>query len=264
MDYQSYYDDNYTIQTDATVTEIPNQSLEDIIGIPNSFITSLTLTYRDDSSNRKRNRDKSQETSPVIDDTSNSQKKQTHQTTKNPSPPTSKESKRQQETNYRSIQFHTYTDADSFIQSSTNNLKDWITYIPYFKIYRHAIIRDVDITLTIEKICNTLKKNLKIEIIHIEKMHRFNKEKKDLEPTNQIKLTFKVILYVQKVRTCMNCFRYGYSTNQCRSKSKYQNCAQNTHGNNESCTNSTKCLNCSQTHPALSPSCPSLKFSTES
>ena len=66
----------------------------------------------------------------------------------------------------------------------------------------------------------------------------------------------KVHLYVERIKTCQNCFRYGHNTKTCRSPKKCGICNQPAL-EDHSCTleETVKCLHCSKQHRTFSREC---------
>lgn len=67
----------------------------------------------------------------------------------------------------------------------------------------------------------------------------------------------KVFPFIERVKQCYNCFKYGRFQAQCRSTKKCIRCGNEHH---EMCTNELKCLNCQEEHHATSKNCKMLIF----
>ncbi|GBL95360.1 hypothetical protein AVEN_154773-1 [Araneus ventricosus] len=69
--------------------------------------------------------------------------------------------------------------------------------------------------------------------------------------------------YIPNPLGCFQYQRYGHSHQACRGKPKCAKCAASDHDTN-SCTSETlKCLNCAEAHPAYSKSCPKWQIEKE-
>lgn len=131
------------------------------------------------------------------------------------------------------------------------------SYIPRFLVIRQGVISDIHVDLEEDYLKNKIKMfdlHCKFEVISVNRIKKYiidkeTKEKK-LSNTKSVIVTCrtqilpkyiaighvrsKVSPYIQKVVLCYNCFRYGHSSNQCKSKGRCLNC-QGDHKINE-CT----------------------------
>lgn len=57
----------------------------------------------------------------------------------------------------------------------------------------------------------------------------------------------KIRPYIEPVKQCYNCYKYGHLSTVCRNKKKCRNCGDNFHGE---CNRNTSCMNCNGMHPA--------------
>ncbi|EFN65848.1 hypothetical protein EAG_02389, partial [Camponotus floridanus] len=51
--------------------------------------------------------------------------------------------------------------------------------------------------------------------------------------------------YVEAVKQCFNCYKYGHTKNKCKSKTKCPICGKDAHGE---CNNAPQCVNCGGRH----------------
>jgi len=118
-------------------------------------------------------------------------------------------------------------NANQFVQSNNLLPNNWLTYIPNYKIYRTGIVKGVDVSLSIEEICQGIKwmdRPLEIKLITRLKFRDRNNNN-DLKDSSTIKIEFlfnlfleflsiwsirtKVRPYINKVRRCYNCLRWS-------------------------------------------------------
>jgi len=140
------------------------------------------------------------------------------------------------------VNFKFSFDANKFVQSSDLLPENWVPYIPNYKIIRSGVVRGVDPTLTIEEIVQCIKwRDRPMEIRSIERMkYRDFRNNNELRESNSVKINFvsnllpefisiwsvrfKVRPYINKVRKCYNCLRWGHSSAFCRSSSVCPRC----------------------------------------
>ena len=72
----------------------------------------------------------------------------------------------------------------------------------------------------------------------------------------------KVHVYVNPVKTCKNCYRYGHSTKYCRSTPVCGECGKKQEANHHSCNEelSDNCLHCKGNHLTFPGECPQYHY----
>lgn len=174
--------------------------------------------------------------------------------------------------------FSNYKGANKFLQNDVLVNKGYEAFIPSHHLQCKGIVRFVDKNLTEEEIKEFSSINsLVTKIVEVRRMNRRVVEKSEkgqdkisFLPTGTICVIFsgrtipkeikifglpmKVIPFIEPVVQCQNCFIYGHSTSQCRSKSKCFKCSK-IHEPDVSCN--TLCMFCkSSEHQSKDPACP--------
>lgn len=137
--------------------------------------------------------------------------------------------------------------ANSLILSKYLKDKNLDIYIPKSSVLKQGVIKGLDIDITDEILKNRIKKFDEHCIFSVINTRRITKsiiDKKDNQKkiiqTKSVIVTFKtqnlpnyvalghvrleVTPYVQRVMLCYNCFRYGHTSKQCRSKKRCLKC----------------------------------------
>ncbi|KAG5869274.1 hypothetical protein JTB14_002078 [Gonioctena quinquepunctata] len=177
--------------------------------------------------------------------------------------------------NRMSVEFKTFSAANSFLNSEIIKSKGLECFIPGNNITCKGIIRYMDEDVTEKEIIdNTNTKLVNCKVINARRLNR----KKTVEgvttyvPSSTVCLTFSgkklpteieiyslytpVEEYRLPVIQCYQCLLYGHTKKQCRSKSICQNCAK-IHDTTVQCPNPTKCRHCqSVEHQSVSKQCP--------
>ncbi|CAL1281252.1 unnamed protein product [Larinioides sclopetarius] len=69
--------------------------------------------------------------------------------------------------------------------------------------------------------------------------------------------------YIPNPLRCFQCQRYGHSRQSCRGKPSCAKCAATDHDTSSCTSDSVKCVNCANSHPAYSKSCPKWQMEKE-
>jgi len=131
------------------------------------------------------------------------------------------------------VNFKYRHEANSFVDNDSNLPDNWIGYIPNYKVYRTGVVRGVDISLSEDEIRQGVKfldNNMEIRT-RLKYRDRFTMKLKD---SQSVKMEFALNLlpeylsicsvksnvrpYINRVRKCFNCFRWGHSAIFCRRK----------------------------------------------
>lgn len=148
------------------------------------------------------------------------------------------------------IIFSNYKGANNFLKNNVLEQKGYEIFIPSHHLQSKGIVRFVDRNLTVEEIKEFSTTNyLACKIIDVRRMNRrviekdvSGQDKVNYIPTGTICVTFsgrsipkeikifglpmKVVPYIEPVLQCQNCFIYGHSTPQCRSKTRCIVCSK--------------------------------------
>jgi len=175
--------------------------------------------------------------------------------------------------NIIAVNFKFSFDANNFVQSDNLLPENWIPYIPNYKIIRTGVVRGVDPSLSIDEILQVLKwRDRPMEVRSIERLKfRDMRNNNELKESNSIKIDFvsnllpefisiwnvksKVRPYINKIRKCYNCFKWGHSSTFCRNSSACSGCGFS--HESEDCSNeSFNCPDCKQLHAPFETICP--------
>ena len=185
--------------------------------------------------------------------------------------------------NYKfEIEFQYFSGANTFLINKIDSSLNMKAFIPTTLTHVKGIVKNIDQDITNEEI---IEFSSNVERFPITGVHRFTR--KTLEddgtvayiPTKTCLLTFRsqklpqkiklfncslpVDTYVERIRQCGNCGKYGHSTKICRNKTICLQCS-NEHPTQE-CDNVTegirnyKCVNCGLPHNANARICPVYK-----
>jgi len=141
------------------------------------------------------------------------------------------------------INFKFSFDANKFVQSD-NLPEGWIAYILNYKIVRSGIVRGVDLNLLIDEIYKGIKfMDRPIALKSITRLKFRDKNyNNELRDSFSIRIKFlsnllpefisiwnvrsKVRPFVNRVRKCFNCLRWGHSSAFCRSSPVCTGCGR--------------------------------------
>lgn len=170
--------------------------------------------------------------------------------------------------NRLSVSVKTAAMANYMVSSPLFNTYNQIAYIPTYLTYRQGVIKNIFSEITETEILENTRSTSKIN-----KVTRIFKKNDSGEkiPTTTVILNFEgqnlpehifiygirsaVEPYIQRVRQCFNCLRYGHLQNQCKSPARCANCGE-TH-NTRLCQNIgyVKCIYCGEQHQATNRRC---------
>lgn len=135
--------------------------------------------------------------------------------------------------------------------------KGYRAYIPRSFVAVSGVVSGVPVDMTTEEILENIRSD--VPILGINRLHRYEGANK-IE-TTRISIAFRsstlprevrlfcclnsVRPFINKPVLCLNCLRYNHKTENCRSKQRCTNCAQQHDGmETGDCPNSRKCLYC--------------------
>jgi len=175
--------------------------------------------------------------------------------------------------NIIAVNFKFSFDANQFAQSSDILPDNWVTYIPNYKINRTGIVKGVDSTLSSEEILQGIKlRDKPMEIKFEERLKFRDKENNnELKESTTVKIEFvsnllpeyitiwsvrsRVKPYINRVRRCYNCLRWGHSAAFCRRAPICPRCG-NKHNSDGCPSDSFICPDCKQSHVLFDYNCP--------
>jgi len=169
------------------------------------------------------------------------------------------------------INFKFSFNANNFVQ--LNNLPTgWVAYISNYKIVRSGVVRGVDLNLSIDEIHKGIKfMDRPIAIKSITKLkYRDRNYNNELRDSFSIRIEFlsnflpefisiwnvrsRVRPFVNRVRKCFNCLRWGHSSAFCRSSPVCTGCGRS-HILDSCVDNAFLCSDCDQLHPLFDTGC---------
>jgi len=174
--------------------------------------------------------------------------------------------------NIIAINFKFHFDANNFVQSIDLLPDNWIPYIPNYKIMRSGVVRGVDPSLSKEEIMQGIKwRDRPMEIRAIERLkYRDSRNNNELRESNSVKIDFVTNLlpeyisiwsvrsrirpYINKVRRCLNCLRWGHSSAFCRGLSMCSGCGDR-HETGDCSNEGFRCPDCKQLHSPFDTRC---------
>ncbi|XP_071567731.1 uncharacterized protein [Temnothorax nylanderi] len=169
------------------------------------------------------------------------------------------------------VEFEEYLEANAFVENKNLLPPDLSVYIPNYRIFRTGVIRNVDASLSCEEILDGISwPKGSVKILSLERMKYKDKTSDEIKDSLSIKATFasnllpefvyiwrvkcRVFPFVNKVRNCANCHRWGHSVAACRGESLCAGCGVS-HPATEPCTTTPCCINCRGNHASSDPSC---------
>lgn len=170
-----------------------------------------------------------------------------------------------------SIYFKSFAAANRFVDNSNKLPVGWYSYIPNYKIFRAAVVRGVNPNFSNEKILEMISwPGDSIKIKSIERLKYRANGSGDLRISSSIKLVLETDLlseyiyvakwklrvkpYINGVRRCGKCARWGHSTPFCRGSLRCAKCSLN-HPTEMCRSEIFKCCNCGGDHQSFDPIC---------
>lgn len=171
------------------------------------------------------------------------------------------------------VELNSYTLVNNLLNSDilpSNNLRG---YIPETILYRKAVVRNVDPSLSNEEILDMIESHIEIfNVRRVTKKANINNALQ-VQCTQTVILTFrgqvlpdfvviygakcKVLPYIYSVTQCLNCQRYGHISRQCRSNSRCASCGGDHISDNcDQPPEHINCINCKGPHASTSKHCP--------
>lgn len=167
-------------------------------------------------------------------------------------------------------------EANKFLQSNFDAVHDTESFIPFYNLHVHGVIRGVDTDITEQEIMHYINSTSTLKVIRV---HRFTKKvesdnKVTYEPLRLVKLTFRkqqlpahiylfyqrfqVSPYKEKVTVCGNCGKYNHREKYCRNPRRCVKCGLvHDKGQTECADVPLTCINCRMGHaPTDTKNCP--------
>jgi len=174
--------------------------------------------------------------------------------------------------NIISINFKYRHEANSFVENGGFLPDNLISYIPNFKIYRTGIVKGVDLSLNDNEIRQGIKfLDANIEIRSLSRLKYRDRETMELKDSTSVKIEFasnllpkylyiwsvrvRVKPYVNRIRRCYNCCRWGHSSLFCKGKESCPRCGGN-HRSDSCDVANFNCINCGGSHHSFDASSP--------
>ncbi|XP_036146450.1 uncharacterized protein LOC118646828 [Monomorium pharaonis] len=179
--------------------------------------------------------------------------------------------------NLISINFRSLEEANKFLDTEDLLPNDWVAYIPSFKVLRTGVIRDISPDISKEEFLEGLEwpdiYQYKLNIIKVERLKFLDRKNNNLlKPSSSMKITFesnllpeyiylykvkhRILPFINKVRKCTICCRWGHSNKLCRGTPRCEKCGRD-HELRDCNIDLLRCSNCGGDHGALDTICPS-------
>jgi len=169
------------------------------------------------------------------------------------------------------VNFKFSFDVNQFAQSNNLLPENWISYIPNYKIIRTGIARGVDPSLSVDEVLQGIKwRDRPLEIKSVERLrYRDVRNNNELKISTSVKIEFvsnllpyiniwsvrtRVRPFVNRVRKCYNCLRWGHSSAFCRGSSLCPRCGED-HDLDMCPSDSFLCSDCKQNHVSFDNNC---------
>lgn len=167
------------------------------------------------------------------------------------------------------ILFKTWYDANKIINNEFLMKNEYSCFIPEMYVNTVGVIRGLPLDITIDDI--RLNHECTEQLIHAERITRWNASEKRAESTETIKLTFrsknlpdkikiydilsKLDYYVPNPIFCVKCLNYGHKQKYCKGVERCNTCAANLpndlqkeEGQIHTCDNIANCKHCGPGH----------------
>lgn len=162
--------------------------------------------------------------------------------------------------------------ANDLIQLDILKQKNLVAFIPSAYIYKKVIIKNIPTDMSEKEIKDNLVLDSPVSTFQIFRVMRFNRRitqednKIIYVPTGTVLITYigqvfpqhaylyqlsiPVHLYIPKVKLCTNCYRYGHTKTNCKSKTRCYKCGKSDHTQENCDINSDKymCINCHESN----------------
>lgn len=170
-----------------------------------------------------------------------------------------------------SVEFKSFTAANRFVDNRNKLPIGWFSYVPNYKIYRSAVVRGVNPNFSDQKILDLISwPGSPIIVKNIERLKFKPKGSNDLKTSSSIKLVLetdllpehifiakwklRVFPYINRLRRCGKCARWGHSTPFCRGRITCAKCSLN--HLTDTCQNKNlRCANCKGEHHSFDSVC---------
>lgn len=169
------------------------------------------------------------------------------------------------------VLFKTFSAANDFVKKRDKLPKDWSVYIPNFKVRRIGVVRGVDSSLSEQSVLEGLSwPGEPVRVIEIERLKYKVRGSEEIRNSSSIKITMetdllpeylliwkrriKVFSFINRVRKCSNCARWGHSAHFCRGSRACGRCGDD-HATSSCYSVAVKCVNSGGDHDSFNPIC---------
>ena len=158
-----------------------------------------------------------------------------------------------------------------------------LSFIPRFRLEKKGILKGYSLDFDVEDLINQATSPCRI--LFAKRMNRRITDPATQEfkwiPSETVLVTFEgstlpeyiqlygllqkpISPYIEPVKTCKNCFRYGHVSKFCRSLKACPNCGQPIGENIHHCQSTqSRCLHCKEDHPTFHSSCFKMRINKE-
>lgn len=162
--------------------------------------------------------------------------------------------------------------------------RKFICFIPNYRIFRQSIIRNIPTDIDLAELKSGIVSP--VEVIELRRLNQRITTKNDSGNTTTEFIPAKLIVlnflnqvlpkyvyiflvrcdvtpFIPKTTICLNCFKFGHASSNCRGKPCCKHCGRSDHDSLDSCPHKdlpSICANCKGEHSPLDPKCPELQI----
>lgn len=144
-------------------------------------------------------------------------------------------------------------------------------YIPNFKVRRIGVMRGVDSDLAVQNIIEGLSwPGNPLRVIEVERLKYKVRGSEEIRNSSSVKITMetdllpeylllwkrriKILPFINRVRKCLNCAKWGHSAHFCRGSRACGRCGDD-HETSNCYSMAAKCVNCGGDHDSFNQNC---------
>lgn len=169
------------------------------------------------------------------------------------------------------VTFKSFNSANDFVNKKDRLDRDWLIYIPNFKVRRTGVMRGVDPSLSVQDVIEGLSwPGNPLKVIEIERLKFKVRGSEEIRSSASIKIVIETDLLpeylslwkrrvrvspsINRVRKCVKCAKWGHSANFCRGSRACGKCGDD-HDTSACYSMAHKCVNCGGDHDSFYHNC---------